>query len=227
MIMLQEKEVLDYIQEKYNPQVTPQILYRELKALYDYKQRKFEIEKGKSYKLGVYLNPRDSKKLNVFIPGNKTHYVVPADLFFSYEYPADVHLKLQKMKNIFIFTINDEEYRLCRNFSRSRQLIASKFLDHAYMLELGAEKYHVSAEELVVVPRIYGYDENSSLFWEYYYIQIDGKKKYFFFNVFLEKFQTQTYYPLTDSVTVSANQKQMMWRGTSLSYKKRKLSIGQ
>ena len=90
---LKKSEIVDYIQEKYNPEAMPEIYFKELHVLKDFSLRGLKLVAGERRKFGCYICPKDESKLNVFIPGKSTHYSVPTDVFFKFSLVGVLSLK--------------------------------------------------------------------------------------------------------------------------------------
>lgn len=87
---LRKSEIVDYIQERYNPETMPEIYFKELSVLKDFNLRGLKLSAGERRKFGCYVCPKDKAKLVVFIPGKSTHYPVPAEVFFKFSDPYEI-----------------------------------------------------------------------------------------------------------------------------------------
>lgn len=81
---LRKSEIVDYIQERYNPETMPEIYFKELSVLKDFSLRGLKLSAGERRKFGCYVCPKDKANLVVFIPGKSTHYPVPAEVFSNF-----------------------------------------------------------------------------------------------------------------------------------------------
>lgn len=219
-----EADAKDYIQEKYNPEEMPVIFYKELRALCDFKKRGFEVKAKEFYKLGVYLCPNNDLMLNVFKLGHPTHYSVPAEVFFNFKDSYEIKENLKKARNAILFTIKKDKYRLVRNPQGYRELIREDFLDRAYIISMAAKKLRMDEERLTCVARIIAKEDTHGVFWELSYTA-NKKRKYYFFKLFANQFQSNTYVYYDTEITIGTNQKTLLWKGTKFRYKSKKLII--
>lgn len=219
-----EADAKDYIQEKYNPEEMPVIFYKELRALVDYKKRGFEVKAKELYKLGVYLCPNNDLMLNVFKLGHPTHYSVPAEVFFNFKDSYEIKENLKKARNAILFTIKKDKYRLVRNPQGYRELIREDFLDRAFIISMAAKKLRIDEGRLTCVARIIAKEDTHGVFWELSYTA-NKKRKYYFFKLFANQFQSNTYVYYDTEITIGTNQKTLLWKGTKFRYKGKKLII--
>lgn len=111
---LRKSEIVDYIQERYNPETMPEIYFKELSVLKDFSLRGLKLAAGERRKFGCYVCPKDKAKLVVFIPGKSTHYPVPAEVFFKFSDPyeiGDILRSKKRSRNAVIFTVGKYDYR--------------------------------------------------------------------------------------------------------------------
>ena len=111
---LRKSEIVDYIQERYNPETMPEIYFKELSVLKDFSLRGLKLAAGECRKFGCYVCPKDKAKLVVFIPGKSTHYPVPAEVFFKFSDPyeiGDILRSKKRSRNAVIFTVGKYDYR--------------------------------------------------------------------------------------------------------------------
>lgn len=220
---LKNSEVVDYIQEKYNPEVMPVIYYKELHVLKDYKNRSLVLTAGERRKFGCYICPKDKTKLNVFLPGKSTHYSVPAEVFFEFTNPYEVRDILQSKKrsqNAFIFPVGKYKFRFVPGICA---FVRVDFFNQKFILDWAVKKYRVAREELTCVARIFGSGDNFSVFWE---IRRKGRGQVsHFFKVFAGKFQENTYPQLDTQITIASNAKTVIWHGMYFKMSKKILTI--
>ena len=220
---LKKSEIVDYIQERYNPEAMPEIYFKELHVLKDFSLRGLKLVAGERRKFGCYICPKDERKLNVFIPGKSTHYSVPADVFFKFSHPYEINdiLRSKKLsRNAIIFKIGKHDYRYVPGICT---FIRTDFFDKDYVLNKAVKKYRTGRENLVCVARIFGSGDNYSVFWD---IRRKGKNQVsHFFKVFAGKFQEHTYPQLDTQITIGANSKTVVWKGMLFKMTKGKLTI--
>lgn len=97
---LRKSEIVDYIQERYNPETMPEIYFKELSVLKDFSLRGLKLSAGERRKFGCYVCPKDKANLVVFIPGKSTHYPVPAEVFFKFSDPYEIGDILRSKKTL-------------------------------------------------------------------------------------------------------------------------------
>lgn len=113
---LRKSEIVDYIQERYNPETMPEIYFKELSVLKDFSLRGLKLSAGERRKFGCYVCPKDKANLVVFIPGKSTHYPVPAEVFFKFSDPyeiGDILRSKKRSRNAVIFSIGKYRLPLC------------------------------------------------------------------------------------------------------------------
>ncbi len=220
---LKKSEIVDYIQERYNPEAMPEIYFKELPVLKDFSLRGLKLSAGERRKFGCYVCPKDKSKLNVFVPGKSTHYSVPADVFFKFSDPyeiSDILRSKKRSRNAVIFTVGKYDYRYVPGICA---FVRIDFFNKDFVLDKAVKKYRIGRENLVCVARIFGSGDNYSVFWE---IRRKGKNQHsHFFKIFAGKFQEHTY-PMPDTqITIGANAKTVVWKGMLFKMTKGRLTI--
>ena len=220
---LRKSEIVDYIQERYNPEAMPEIYFKELPILKDFSLRGLNLVAGKHYKFGCYICPKDKNKLNVFIPGKRAHYSIPAEVFFKFSSPyeiGDILRSKKRSRNVVIFTIGKYDYRYVPGICA---FVRVDFFSKDFVLDKAVRKYRIGRENMVCVPRIFGSGDNYSVFWD---IRRKGKNQTsHFFKVFTGQFQEHTYPHLDTQITIGANSKTVVWKGIMFKMTKGRLII--
>lgn len=163
---LRKSEIVDYIQERYNPETMPEIYFKELSVLKDFSLRGLKLAAGERRKFGCYVCPKDKAKLVVFIPGKSTHYPVPAEVFFKFSDPyeiGDILRSKKRSRNAVIFTVGKYDYRYVPGICA---FVRVDFFNKDFVLDKAVKKYRIGRENLVCVARIFGSGDNYSVFWD-------------------------------------------------------------
>ena len=220
---LRKSEIVDYIQERYNPETMPEIYFKELSVLKDFSLRGLKLAAGERRKFGCYGCPKDKAKPVVFIPGKSTHYPVPAEVFFKFSDPyeiGDILRSKKRSRNAVIFTVGKYDYRYVPGICA---FVRVDFFNKDFVLDKAVKKYRIGRENLVCVARIFGSGDNYSVFWD---IRRKGRNQVsHFFKIFTGQFQEHTYPQPDTQITIGANSKTVVWKGIMFKMTKGRLTV--